>query len=508
MSEAAIQPGPKVGEAAIQPAPKEGARVPLSFTLFELAVVVPTLAGLGYLVTRNSDGLGELLWDEHLLLWMALVAVVDLLPVRAWRGVQMLIDFPLLMAVACIYEPWAAAGALFISSLDPREFRREVGLLRALFNRSQMAASAFLASAIFHRLGDIGSELPELAGASLAAIVGGYIVNAGLVSLGASLLYAEPLPRVIRKLRIGHPLEFLVSYLGLGIIGLAFAKLYVLYSFWPVVALLIPLVLARQMFFRSLALEKTRKQLAAAFEAERARVGDLERLDRGQAELSSILTHDILHSVAAVRTYASALTSRWEELDNDHRLEVVHWIERETGRLRDLSERAVTVMLVDADALSVTARPEIAVDLVEEAVDAVGELRGRLDVQIDSGTEEALVQADRVRLLQVLRNLLINADMYSRADTPIELRLELAGEEMMFSVKDEGPGISPDDLARLFKRFSRLSSPGRPSAPGSGLGLYIARRIVESHGGRIWAESELGKGSAFRFTLPLCGDIG
>ena len=464
---------------------------------FEIAVILPALGVVVYAIARSPRVFGT-----GLILWMVLVAAVDLLPVSTWRGIQMLLDFPLLVAMAMLYSPATASAGLFIASFDSREFRRQVGPLRALFNRSQVAASGFAASATFHALGTVHDGVAHLALSGLAAIVAGYLVNAGLVSVGASLLYQERLSTVVARLRIGRPIEFLVSYLGLGVIGIAAAQLYLKVGFWAVLFVMIPLVLARQSFFRSLALENARQELSAAYETERRRVEDLERLDRSKAELSQILTHDFLHATATLRTYSSALLRKWSTIDDAERLEVIGWIERESDRVKDLAEQSVAIMYADTDGPLLSLRPERVADLVKEAADATNGLDGRLKISIESDADGAVVRADRARILQVFRNLLTNAATYSEPGTPIELGVEPRAQDVMFSVRDRGPGIAPEDVDRLFRRFSRLPGPATEGISGSGLGLYISHRIVDTHGGRIWVESEPGEGSTFSFTLP------
>ncbi len=110
------------------------------------------------------------------------------------------------------------------------------------------------------------------------------------------------------------------------------------------------------------------------------------------------------------------------------------------------------------------------------------------------------VPADEARLERVLLNLLSNAQKYSAPETPIYLRVR-QGSELTVAVIDQGLGIHPDDLPHLFERFYRARSERR--AEGIGLGLYITRLLVEAHGGQIEVESALGKGSTFRFTLPM-----
>jgi signal transduction histidine kinase len=100
----------------------------------------------------------------------------------------------------------------------------------------------------------------------------------------------------------------------------------------------------------------------------------------------------------------------------------------------------------------------------------------------------------------VVTNLVVNALKYSRADTEVLVRVRRAREGTVVSVVDLGPGIPGDELPRIFERFYRARDATR--LDGLGMGLYITRMLVEAHGGSIWAESEVGKGSTFSFSLP------
>jgi signal transduction histidine kinase len=114
-----------------------------------------------------------------------------------------------------------------------------------------------------------------------------------------------------------------------------------------------------------------------------------------------------------------------------------------------------------------------------------------------------VVDGDPDRIAQVLRNLLDNAVKYSPDGGLVMLRGEMTENEVVVSVADQGVGISPEHLNRLFEKFFRVDSGLKRHVVGSGLGLPICRTIVEAHGGRIWAESKVGQGSTFYFTLPL-----
>jgi signal transduction histidine kinase len=113
------------------------------------------------------------------------------------------------------------------------------------------------------------------------------------------------------------------------------------------------------------------------------------------------------------------------------------------------------------------------------------------------------VLADPVRVEQVLTNLLSNAGKYSYPESEIVLEARCEAREITISVTNLGPGIPAHDLHRVFARHYRTSAAESGRAPGLGLGLYIARGLIEAHGGRIWAESQVGGRTTFRFTLPV-----
>jgi two-component system phosphate regulon sensor histidine kinase PhoR len=111
------------------------------------------------------------------------------------------------------------------------------------------------------------------------------------------------------------------------------------------------------------------------------------------------------------------------------------------------------------------------------------------------------VKADPLRIEQVMINLLHNAIKFTPSGGSITISAKTQGGEVLFSIRDTGVGISGEDLSRIFERFYKADR--SRSGGGTGLGLAIARHIVESHSGRIWAESKEGKGSTFFFTLPI-----
>ena len=242
-------------------------------------------------------------------------------------------------------------------------------------------------------------------------------------------------------------------------------------------------------------------KVAAAYQVERRRVIELERLDRSRNELFSLLTHELLHPVATIRAFALTFLNRWDTMPEAIRVRMIERLEAESRRLRELAEEATTITNLGTEGFSLIQRPEPAIELAREAAEMVDELSGRLKVTVEEDVESVSVYADRARILQVLRNLLSNAEKYSDEGSPVELALTDGNGEVTFAVRNQGPGIAAEDIPRLFMQFSRTHPPGKEMVPGSGLGLYIAKRIVESHGGRIWVDSRPGEETTFSLSL-------
>ncbi|MBO0796228.1 MAG: HAMP domain-containing histidine kinase, partial [Ktedonobacteraceae bacterium] len=124
------------------------------------------------------------------------------------------------------------------------------------------------------------------------------------------------------------------------------------------------------------------------------------------------------------------------------------------------------------------------------------------------GTPLPMLEGDRDRLEQVFTNLISNAIKYSLDAPLVEIDASASEEAVTISVRDHGIGISRDQRAKIFERFYRVADPSQKAIPGLGMGLYIVAEIVKHHGGTITVDSEVGKGSTFRVTLPLKGATG
>ncbi|HEY8732762.1 MAG TPA: ATP-binding protein [Candidatus Limnocylindria bacterium] len=128
-------------------------------------------------------------------------------------------------------------------------------------------------------------------------------------------------------------------------------------------------------------------------------------------------------------------------------------------------------------------------------------LSAEIDPEIDQ------VEADERKVKQIVLNLLTNAVKFTPAGGQVHLGATRAGDAVVVAVRDTGIGIAPADQARVFEEFAQAHGGATPEQEGTGLGLTLSRKLVELHGGRIWVESELGKGSTFAFTLPTAKNV-
>ncbi len=220
-------------------------------------------------------------------------------------------------------------------------------------------------------------------------------------------------------------------------------------------------------------------------------------------EVLGIVSHDLRNPLNAVRFGAQALLRHWPPSDDgEAERNQLGAITRAADRMHRLIRDLLDVAQIDAGTLAVEMATVDLTSLLEDAVEASMPAAAERNVHLDlmAPRESLAVDADAERVLQVFSNLISNAVRFSPPGSRIGLSAERLGEELVFHVRDQGRGIDAEAIPHIFNRFWRARN---GSSEGAGLGLAIARGIVESHGGRIWVESAVGEGSAFHFTLPV-----
>ncbi|MFQ5436274.1 MAG: ATP-binding protein, partial [Anaerolineae bacterium] len=236
-----------------------------------------------------------------------------------------------------------------------------------------------------------------------------------------------------------------------------------------------------------------------------------------KSEFVSMVSHELKTPMTSMRGYTdlmlSGMTGELSPQQQKFMETISANITRMSQQIRDLTD----ISRIETGRLHMESGPTAFTNIVSETLQVVhGPADNKhIELKLDLPADLPLVMGDKGRLVQVLTNLISNATKYSPADTEVNIKLreeDMALEDgrpptamVVCSVEDRGYGISAKDQAKLFTKFFRADDPNIRKASGTGLGLSITRGIVELHGGRIWVESELGKGATFSFAIPQVG---
>jgi signal transduction histidine kinase len=231
----------------------------------------------------------------------------------------------------------------------------------------------------------------------------------------------------------------------------------------------------------------------------------LSEANRLKAELISALAHEMRTPLTSIKGYSTALLMEEVTFDPETQREFLQFIDEECDVLQTLIHDLLESSIIDAGLLRLEPQPVQLPRLAKNVTDDIARRTGIHRFLLDFPEHFPILDADPDRVVQVLRNLLDNAVKYSPEGGLIVVRGEVREDEVVVSVADQGVGLTPEHLNRLFEKFFRAKSSLGRHVVGSGLGLPISRTIVESHGGRIWAESQVGQGTTLFFALPLEG---
>lgn len=230
-----------------------------------------------------------------------------------------------------------------------------------------------------------------------------------------------------------------------------------------------------------------------------------ERAVHAREQILGIVAHDLRSPLNAISSAARLLQMLPPEKRRDEEADLLQAIVRSADRMDRLISDLLDVSRIEAGRFSLVRESVDPSRLVEEICRILAPRAREKSIEIRCETPERSppISADGDRLLQVLENLVGNAVKFTPEGGRITVGAEVEEAEVVrFRVRDTGPGIPPDDLERVFDAYWHHAE----RSDGAGLGLFISTGIVEAHGGRIWAESEPGEGSTFRFTIPVAGD--
>ena len=239
--------------------------------------------------------------------------------------------------------------------------------------------------------------------------------------------------------------------------------------------------------------------------AAHAEVLAKEQLSRAKSEVVSLVSHELRSPLASIVGFTELLYTR--KLADAQRHVYLGVMLREGRRLTELVNDVLQMQSLEDGHQSLNLAPTDVRSVVQRAIEAAGE-DDRRPIGMLMREPLPLVIADPDAIIQVLSNLLSNARKFSPVGGDIRVGARVVGDMVRIHVRDEGLGIPPDALPRLFQKFFRVDSPDRRLIRGSGLGLSINRQIILAHGGTIEAHSDgLGKGSRFEFTLRIAHEV-
>ncbi len=232
-------------------------------------------------------------------------------------------------------------------------------------------------------------------------------------------------------------------------------------------------------------------------------VTSIEATQTSHREFVANVSHELRTPLTSIQGYVETLIEDPNPNPETTR-EFLGVILKNARRMNRLTEDLLALASVESPDYKLSAQPSRARVLVEDAIESLGGIVVDSGVKLQSaGAPDSLVMADPDAMNQVFGNLIENSLKYAKDGKRIRVGARQLETEVQFTVQDFGPGIASEHIERIFERFYRVDKARSRESGGTGLGLAIVKHIVQAHGGRVWAESELGNGASFHFTLPL-----
>jgi PAS domain S-box-containing protein len=244
------------------------------------------------------------------------------------------------------------------------------------------------------------------------------------------------------------------------------------------------------------------RELAEKVEQLARANAELHKLDQRRSEFVSLVSHQIRAPLTNIRGAVERMEADCGALGPEC-LRILAVINEQAQRLDHLVRDVLNAEHLEAGELVLHAEPISVLPVVQQVSEQMRARRANRPVHLPTKPGLPLVMADRDRVAEVLTNLLDNADKYSPPGSPVVIEVRADQVEVTLAVHDAGRGLPPGSLEQVFEKFFRADSSDSQPAYGYGLGLYVCRRLIEAHGGRIWAENDPQGGAVFSFTLPV-----
>lgn len=335
-----------------------------------------------------------------------------------------------------------------------------------------------------------------------------YIVFKRLPMFGWILAYEKPYSLMMSGNYSLHNLAVILFVISLGIIAAGLIAIYVLSD-----RITRPIIdFAREcrnqdvsnlQIINPMGTDKEINQVIYAFNEMIERVNAIEKQ---KEEFASMVTHELKSPLTPIIGWCQTLKNpKLIGQLNSKQFNAVDIIQKNAKRLLQLVGDILDVQKLDLNRMKFDSQPIDVDDLLNYMHNNLQNIMAQKNINhINSTTEQLTVRSDRNRIEQVLNNLILNAvDFVPSEGGKIEYGAQSKGDEILFYVKDNGIGIPPEKQKNLFRKFYQIDTSVTRKHGGSGLGLALSKGIIESLGGKIWVESELGKGASFYFTIPI-----
>lgn len=484
---------------------------------------------LVYTVCLSGLGIALFLWSltslpvslPDILLFIVLVIIAELTTSVGFVP-QMVFSMSSAASFATLllFGPLPAALAAMVGSIlttfvaevaDRRQGRPRVSLLRrALFNMAALGLPVVIAGWVYvllnGKVGEVALWSNLLPMAFTAATI--ELLNAALVVGAVSLQTAQPAFEVWkRNVSWAVPMNILGMIVGGG--GLALG--YQIAGVLGLIVFFMPIALGIYAF--RLYVTQTKAQMARLEGTIAERTDDLQRVNEELSKSNqikttfvSVINHELRTPVTAILGYAELLLNDKTPLPPFH-LDTMHRIQHQGQRLANLANNLLDISRLEEGKLKLDLQALDVAVIIDQVIAAIRPMAGQKHISIDVDLPDTLpnIYGDSQRVDQVLANLLNNAVKYTPDTGSITVAAQVDDPENMIriSVADTGVGISASLLPHVFDRFYRAEHDLRMNIVDIGLGLSVAKRLIEAQGGRIWAESEEGQGSTFTFVLPI-----
>jgi len=241
-------------------------------------------------------------------------------------------------------------------------------------------------------------------------------------------------------------------------------------------------------------------------------IGNVQKereMEAAKSDFISIVSHELRTPLTAIKGFLSMLLKKDFGGLSDKQFHFLSRVYQTNQRMIGLVEDLLDMSHIESGKIRLKVAPLAMEPIIQEVVSELASkgFERQIMLKVNRKQKLPLVLADEARLRQIMTNLIDNAIKYSLPKSEVIIDFRVQGTELVTSIKDQGVGITAAHIERLFQRFGRIYNPMSMQAGGTGLGLYIVKNLVESHGGRIWVTSREGKGSRFSFSLPVAQQL-